>query len=242
MFRAIGTEHRPVDHREKSGTLAIVDGPTKPDDPDGPTPPPNEATSRTLLSAIDALRDPTHALSGLATLAAEQAQGSVVAPIVGDVEREVRRITASIEAVIEAAENHRRASGLGSNANLPRGADVLVVDDNAVNQALTSAQLSQLGFASDMAMSGEEALDYLQARAPRLVLMDWHMVGLSGLETTTKVRENEARTGRPRVPIIGLTAQAMAGDRERCIEAGMDGFLSKPVPLADLRSELDRWM
>lgn len=202
----------------------------------------NSATCHKLLAAIDLLRDPTHALSGLAAIAADRAQGTTHGSVAADVEREVRRVTESVLAVLAAASDHRRALGTGFVSPARTGADVLVVDDNAVNQALTAAQLSQLGYSSDMAMSGEEALDYLEARLPKLVLMDWHMVGLDGLATTRRIREIEDASSRPRVTIIGLTAQAMAGDRDRCIDAGMDSFLAKPVPLNELKAEIQRWI
>jgi len=74
-----------------------------------------------------------------------------------------------------------------------------------------------------------------------LVLMDCQMPELDGLEATRSIRETEARTCRPRVPVVALTANAMQGDREACLAAGMDDYLSKPFTLAQLQAAVERW-
>lgn len=111
---------------------------------------------------------------------------------------------------------------------------VLVVEDNRVNQLVVTRQLQKLGFQSDVAATGTEALELLRPdHGYALVLMDWQLPDIDGLETTRRYRAVEAERGS-RVPIIAITASAMPEDRVACSEAGMDGFLAKPVSLEEL--------
>lgn len=107
---------------------------------------------------------------------------------------------------------------------------ILVVDDNSLNRRLTSLHLRQLG--AEVA-SAASATDFFELRDSNshfdLVLMDVQMPDLDGLEATRRLREIEQSEGAPRLPVIALTANAMVGDRERCLAAGMDGYLSKPL-------------
>jgi signal transduction histidine kinase/CheY-like chemotaxis protein len=118
---------------------------------------------------------------------------------------------------------------------------VLVVEDNEINQVVARGYLKALGMRSTVVENGRLAAELLCApHAFDLVMMDWQMPELDGLEATRLVRQHERTTGH-HVTIIGLTANALVGDRERCLEAGMDDFLSKPFQLRDLRALLDRW-
>ncbi len=125
-----------------------------------------------------------------------------------------------------------------------RGLRVCVVEDNAVNLTILSAQLKQLGCVILVARDGEEALEVLGAGLPPdLILMDCHMPRLDGWATTRRLRAwiDEADPTRRAVaalPIIALTAAALPEERQRCLEAGMTGFLPKPVRLAGLRDML----
>ncbi|HWA09071.1 MAG TPA: ATP-binding protein [Opitutaceae bacterium] len=122
--------------------------------------------------------------------------------------------------------------------------DVLLVEDNAVNQKIIGAQLTQIGCRFTLAADGEEALAALQrGPLPDAVLMDCHMPKLDGWETTRIIRSWSREVDGPRqkaalVPIIALTAAAMPEERARCVEAGMNGFLSKPLKLDDLHRAL----
>ena len=117
---------------------------------------------------------------------------------------------------------------------------VLVVEDHAVNRKLVVAMLKKLGYRADVAKDGREALAALDRGDYRLVLMDCQMPEMDGFEATRRIR---ARPGAPgRIPVVALTANAMDGDRERCLEAGMDGYLAKPLELAALQAALAAWM
>jgi CheY-like chemotaxis protein len=117
---------------------------------------------------------------------------------------------------------------------------VLVVDDNAVNRTLVTALLERIGILVDSADDGRSALVRIAAGGHDLVLMDMEMPGMDGLSATRALRADEAATGRPRLPVVALTANAMAEDRARCEEVGMDGYLAKPIAVAQLRAELER--
>ncbi|MDH3680177.1 MAG: ATP-binding protein [Acidimicrobiia bacterium] len=118
---------------------------------------------------------------------------------------------------------------------------VLVVEDSPVNRLLVASQLEHLGYRYALAADGAQALEALAADEHSLVLMDWHLPDMDGLETTRRLRRFEAETGRDRVPVVAVTARAMSGDRQRCLDAGMDDFLAKPVGLEDLRRVLRQW-
>ena len=115
---------------------------------------------------------------------------------------------------------------------------VLLAEDHAVNQRVALGLLARLGVVADVARDGAEALAALDAADYELVLMDLQMPVLDGLEATRRLRRTLPAERQPRV--VALTANALAGDAARCREAGMDGYLSKPVRLEDLRAELDR--
>jgi len=114
-----------------------------------------------------------------------------------------------------------------------RGLRVLVAEDNPVNQSFVTALLTRLGHEVVTVENGRGALEMLATRSFDLVLMDVQMPDLDGLETTRRWRESE-QVGGDRLPIIALTAYAMSGDRERCIEAGMDAYLAKPFRSSEL--------
>jgi signal transduction histidine kinase/ActR/RegA family two-component response regulator len=117
---------------------------------------------------------------------------------------------------------------------------VLVVEDNPVNQRVTAAQLRQLGCTPEIASNGRAALAALEADRYDLVLMDCHMPDMDGFEATMEIRrrERENQVGHGRLPILALTASAMAEDRDRCLAVGMDGCVTKPTSPAALRTAL----
>ncbi len=120
------------------------------------------------------------------------------------------------------------------------GTRVLVVEDNQVNAKLATAMLEKYGCLVDIAGDGLEALQATGRADYDLILMDCQMPELDGFEATRRLRIREGAAGTPRVPVIAMTANAMAGDRERCLEAGMDDYLAKPVRPEDLRIAIVR--
>ena len=118
---------------------------------------------------------------------------------------------------------------------------ILVVEDNRVNQKVALRLLKKLGYAADLASNGREALDRLATFSYDLVFMDCQMPEMDGFEATGAIREAEEGTGR-HLPIVAMTANAMEGDRDRCLAAGMDDYVSKPVQIEVLREMLDRWL
>jgi|SRR4051794_17691352 len=104
---------------------------------------------------------------------------------------------------------------------------ILLVEDNLINQKLAARLLEKAGHVVTIAANGKEAVDQVAARPFDLVLMDVQMPEMDGFEATQAIRQKEA--GERRLPIVALTAHAMVGDREKCLQAGMDGYVTKPV-------------
>jgi CheY-like chemotaxis protein len=118
---------------------------------------------------------------------------------------------------------------------------VLLAEDNEVNQLYATAMLQALACDVVIAADGEEALAHWRRQEFDIVLMDWHMPALDGLEVTARIREEERQRGLRRTPIIGATASALEDEKRCCIEAGMDAVLCKPFAPPDLVSLLQRW-
>jgi CheY-like chemotaxis protein len=118
-------------------------------------------------------------------------------------------------------------------------ARILVVEDNLVNQKVVTAVLRKRGFNIELANDGREALRMLEDNEFDVVLMDVQMPVLDGLETTRLIRQNPRWSN---LPIIAMTAHAMNGDRARCLEAGMSGYIAKPMHPADLVDLLHQFL
>jgi CheY-like chemotaxis protein len=116
---------------------------------------------------------------------------------------------------------------------------VLLAEDSEVNVKVVTRMLDRCGCIVDVAENGIQAISLAATGAYAFVLMDIQMPHCDGLEAARSIRLAEARDGRERLPIYAVTANAMSDDRLGCIEAGMDGFLPKPIPLATLRSLVD---
>jgi CheY-like chemotaxis protein len=117
---------------------------------------------------------------------------------------------------------------------------VLIVEDNSVNQRVTVRLVEKMGCRPEVVANGEEALVALSRRRYDVILMDCQMPVMDGFETTAAIRQIEQ--GGPATPIIAMTANAMQGDRENCLNAGMDDYLSKPVSYEDLRATVTKWL
>ncbi len=137
---------------------------------------------------------------------------------------------------LPARDEQDKVSEQRAFASPPR---VLVVEDHPVNQLLLMKLLQRHGVASDMAASGEHALDLLACERYDIVLMDVQMPEMDGYECTRRIRQGKYQ---PTVPIIAMTAHAMRGDREKCLAAGMNDYVSKPINATDLYAKLHRWV
>ena len=142
--------------------------------------------------------------------------------------------------VLVSRSEERKARPRKEAARLPPGGRrlrVLVAEDNAVNQQVAAGMLERAGHEAVVAANGREALALLEREAFDLVLMDVQMPELDGLETTAAIRERERVTGG-HLPIVAVTAHAMKGDAERCLAAGMDGYLAKPLQPRELEAAI----
>ncbi|HEX4227321.1 MAG TPA: response regulator [Bryobacteraceae bacterium] len=134
--------------------------------------------------------------------------------------------------------NGRRPLGTNQTAGNNPHLRVLLVEDNSVNQKVAQLLLKKWNYRVVAAANGIEALAQLQETPVDVVLMDLQMPQMDGFQTTAAIRREEVRTGR-HLPIIGLTAHAVRGDRERCLEAGMDDYLAKPIRAEELKRLLE---
>jgi len=119
---------------------------------------------------------------------------------------------------------------------------VLLAEDNPINQMVARKMLEKIGVETELAANGQEALDLLCERSFDAVLMDCQMPVLDGFSATRQLREWEQQQQRKPLPVIAMTANVMEGDRERCLEAGMDDYIGKPFRNEDLHATLQRWL
>jgi signal transduction histidine kinase/CheY-like chemotaxis protein len=159
-------------------------------------------------------------------------------------------------AIVTAANGHLRSARLMehkpacvlSGPSRPKGyGRILLAEDNEINQEVASEMLTALGYHCRCVRTGHEAVAAVQAGGVDLVLMDCQMPGMDGYEAARAVRNWEAAQaagsdGAARLPIVALTAHAMKGDRDRCLEAGMDDYLTKPLDPDAIARTLDRWL
>jgi CheY-like chemotaxis protein len=141
--------------------------------------------------------------------------------------------------VLHSSNNPNRQAD--SNLHAVKGLHVLVAEDNEMNQFVTQETLKYAGCTSEVAADGAQAVEAFKRGNYHMILMDCQMPDVDGLEATRRIRQIESSAGKPnRIPIVALTAEAIAGDRERCLAAGMDGYVSKPINPVDLFAELAR--
>lgn len=121
----------------------------------------------------------------------------------------------------------------------PKSLHILIAEDNPINQKLAVRLLQKQGHTSIVANNGREAVETWARQSFDAILMDMMMPEMDGLEATIAIREHEKTTGQ-HIPIIAVTANAMIGDRDKCLAAGMDEYISKPVDTVKLYEALDR--
>ena len=149
-------------------------------------------------------------------------------------------VETSVAATTPPAEPHGAPTGLPFPA-LPTRRRVLLAEDNRVNQQVALAILEHFDCEVEVAPDGRQALDLATTGRFDVILMDCQMPEMDGWEATRRIRAHEAAAQAPRTPVIALTANAMAADRESCLAAGMDDYLAKPLRSSQLGAALDRW-
>ncbi|AWB65353.1 hypothetical protein C2869_02355 [Saccharobesus litoralis] len=127
------------------------------------------------------------------------------------------------------------------NEGIHNESDILVVEDNPMNQKLLLLQLEQLGYHADVAANGYEGLNMYKQHGYTLVITDCHMPEMDGYDLASSIRQLE-RTSQKHIPIVALTGAAMTGDKEKCISAGMDDYLSKPIQTRQLKQAIEKWL
>jgi len=163
-----------------------------------------------------------------------------------------RSVTKPVLRTALVSELGRRSPGLPVGDPCPGNAEaagmpvqrahVLVVEDDPLNQTIVCRLLGHAGYLSTAAADGTQALALLRTRTFDLVLMDWQMPDMDGLEVARRMRAGQAGTAAASIPIVALTANAFAQDRVACLAAGMDDFLTKPVLAESLRTTVARWI
>jgi signal transduction histidine kinase/DNA-binding response OmpR family regulator len=186
------------------------------------------------------LHKPARSSALLETLvSAMQEAGGSMPPLVVPVAQAAPVSPRPASATAEIRPLERRISA--ATLKQPGPLDVLVAEDNEVNQLVFSQILDGLGLSYRIAGNGRTAIELHRTLKPRIILMDVSMPEMGGLEATRIIREAEAG-GRSHTPIIGITAHALKGDREKCIEAGMDDYMSKPVSPNRLATKMETWL
>jgi two-component system, sensor histidine kinase and response regulator len=209
-----------------------------------------------LAKAIKA--DPTLAATRIIMLMPSGVRGEPVDLEQAGIERQVAkpvRQAQLYDCLIDAALSSaslKRLKRAGATSNIATavkfsgalsGRRILLAEDNPMNQAVASGMLELMGVEAQVVANGREAVDLWSAQAFDLVLVDCQMPVMDGYEATRAIRQLEKEThAAHRTPIVALTANAVAGDREACIAAGMDDYLSKPFKYSELEEMVRRWL
>jgi len=119
---------------------------------------------------------------------------------------------------------------------------ILLAEDNEINQDVIIRQLGLIGYKGEVASDGIEALKMYESGNYDLLLTDLHMPKMDGYSLTRAIRSIEKESGEQRIPIIAITANALKDEEENCLSTGMDGYLSKPVELKQMQTELKKWL
>ncbi len=184
----------------------------------------------TLVATIQRHRHST--TDGYVPAAVSIASGETVQPVSAPTVR-----AASERAQLHPPPVRARARSGGDERRL----DILVAEDNEVNQMVFTQIIGETGYSFEIVGNGRKALDAFGRLNPRMILMDVSMPEMNGLEATGAIRRLEEESGT-HIPIVGVTAHALKGDRERCLEAGMDDYLPKPISPKALLEKVERWV
>jgi two-component system sensor histidine kinase/response regulator len=195
-----------------------------------------------MLSSLgqeDDIRERIRKVGFAAYLVKPARQSELLSTLVNiwDAQYDQRAVNLISQPSLPAIQETQTADGSG---RLFAGTRVLLVEDNATNQIVGAMILRNLGCQVDVAANGREAMEMVDAFLYDFVFMDCEMPQMDGFEATAAIRRRP--DSKSRLPIIAVTAQAMQGDQERCLLAGMDDYISKPVKLEDFAAALKRWL
>ena len=129
-----------------------------------------------------------------------------------------------------------------AEAATQRGLDVLIAEDNETNQVYIKYVMEELGLSFKIVPNGRAAVDYWRSENPSIILMDISMPEMNGYEASELIRKEEKDLNKLRTPIIAVTAHTLQGDEEKCLAAGMDDYLSKPVSIVGVQSKITQWV
>ena len=153
------------------------------------------------------------------------------------------RIRAAVDTRSERRRQERQGPAIPFSVQMPLRGKLLVVEDDATNQKVIRAMLDTLGISAELAGNGQQAIERIErGESFDLILMDVQMPVMDGITATAQIRQRERELGESRRTIIALTADAYAADRERCLAAGMDDFLTKPIDVVVLTRLLGQWL
>ena len=189
------------------------------------------------------LRSPMNAVMGLADLLA---MSHPLTDKQADFIRTLKRATVALNEQVNRLLGSHEQSASVQDPDRPHPAPpkaaaklrVLLVDDYAPNVLVVATYLEKFGYDYDIANTGVEAVNLAKANRYVACLMDVQMQDMDGIEATMAIRDFETQEHQPHLPIIGVTAHALSGDRERCLDAGMDAYVAKPFNPSDLESRL----
>lgn len=149
----------------------------------------------------------------------------------------------AIVSALKTGNKHIQNNTKPANISTVQKSDkILIVEDNPTNQEVTMRMLNKLGYNSDFASNGAEAIEFYKRGLYGVILMDCQMPVLDGYNATRQIRTIEESENKVHTPIIAMTAHALEGDREKCLESGMDDYISKPIRLQDLDTKLNSWL
>jgi two-component system sensor histidine kinase/response regulator len=192
-------------------------------------------TSLILLTAFDTVKlGPLAIETGFSAYLTKPVKQAAILQCLMDVVNGDKNVAGS-------ADNERKRDRSQIQKKVIRTEVILVAEDHPVNQQVAQLYLDELGFPCHIANNGIEAVEAANSGSYALVLMDCQMPERDGFDATKGIREFEKESGR-HIPIVAMTANAVKGDKERCIAAGMDDYLSKPVAPDELKAVLDRWL
>ena len=187
----------------------------------------------TVVSAIQKRRESSAPAADLDLSSYKTMRNSAPSSVPPKEEQPMADATVAVQPASAPADKPDPATG--------SGLDVLVAEDNEVNQLVFSQILGETDLSFEIVENGRLAVEAYKTRNPRMILMDVSMPEMNGLEASGAIREAEAATG-VHVPIVGVTAHALKGDRERCLESGMDDYLSKPISPKALLEKVQAWL